>query len=221
MGAPETLLKSPSRGRSWEGEKNKAAERFLKKAPQVVGHEKAENIRITGNFFFCGINFDANARFGLWTRHQKWCHSTEIHVVLHPRLRFGANFLTGSSRGSDSEPNFIRKLLSPPYRNLWASKTTLISEISWKIFWAWSYQGTGSLSSTIPSTPLPQHRRPKNDIVFEIFWKNFRNISFADKGRCSRLSPLNPLQQHEGPKNDTDFQKIFLYSCTARFWRKK
>lgn len=42
MGAPEAFLKSPSRGRSWEGGKYK---------------DLKENL-------FCDVNFDAIARFG-------------------------------------------------------------------------------------------------------------------------------------------------------------
>ena len=46
MGAPEVFLKSPSRGRSREGEKIKSSGRKLL-IPQGVDHGRTENIRVS------------------------------------------------------------------------------------------------------------------------------------------------------------------------------
>lgn len=73
-------------------------------------------------------------RFDLWKRHQNWCHSTKARFCLNflapKRSQLPVSFHTWRQNGA----NFLRNLLSPPYRNLWASKTTLILRFFEKIF---------------------------------------------------------------------------------------
>ena len=60
----------------------------------------------------------------------------------------------------------MRKLLSFPYRNLRASKTTFFLKKSLRLVFAGALRSAGGLSSFSPSTPLPQHCELKNDMVF-------------------------------------------------------
>ena len=140
---PKRILKSPSSGRSWEGEKYKDQ----------------------GEIFFSGVKIDAIARFDLWTRHQNWCQTVEV--------------LDFFFQGSETEPIIWlvrheapirsqyrrRKLLSFPYRNLGASKTTFFLKKFLHLVFAAALRPTEGRSSFSPSAPLPQHWEPKNDMV--------------------------------------------------------
>lgn len=178
--------------------------------PQGVDHGKAKNIRVSGRFFFCDVKIDAIARFGLWMRHEKWCHTADIRVIMLSRLRNGANFLTGSSRGSDSEPDFIRKLLSPPYRNLRASKTTFFSRFLENL-WSVVLAGNGSSFSLISSQPptatwgaKKRHRFSKNLPLLL-----YRTVLKKKVNTRMKLFPSTPVPQHPRPKSKHRIEKLF------------
>ena len=86
--------------------------------------------------FFYGINFDAAARFALWRWHQNWCHSTKTRFRLSFLAPKRSQLPVLSHIWRQNGANFLRNLLSPPYRNLWASKTTLILRFLENIFGA-------------------------------------------------------------------------------------
>lgn len=92
--------------------------------------------------FFYGINFDAATRFALWRWHQNWCHSTKTRFRLSFLVPKRSQAPALSRVWRQNGANFLRNLLSPPYRNLWTSKTTLILRFFENTFWASSLLAT-------------------------------------------------------------------------------
>ena len=75
---------------------------------------------------------------------------------------------------------------------------------------------------------LPHHyrnlRASKTTFIFETSWKYFVATYLPVRGACVCLTSPFPYSNMEGKKKRhpiSHFLKIFLYSCTARFWGKK
>ena len=112
-----------------------------------------------------------------------------------------------------------RKLLSYPYRNLRASKTTFFLKKFLHLFFAAALRPAGGLSSFSPSTPLPQHREPKNDTVFQknfLLYNRSLHPSKNDIQFCFLENFLYYLNNNiKGLENDGElqlFQKVSLLS---------
>lgn len=151
MGALENFLKAPSSGRSREGEKYKASEKTL----------------------FYGIKIDAIVRFGFWRRHQNWCHSDEnlfcFSFLAPKRSQRPVPSLIWRQTGA----NFSQNLLPHPYRNLRASKTTLILKFHEIFYWASCLLVSEACICLTSPFPYSNMKGKKNDILFLTFWKSF------------------------------------------------
>ena len=121
-----------------------------------------------------------------------------MRVIVLSRLRNGANSLAESSRGSDSEPIFPRILLSPLYRNLQASKTTLILKFLEKFFVASYFPVSGACICLASPFPYSNMEGQKTTSYFSLFEK------------LSLLLYRTVLRQ----KVNTGLKNSF-YSCTA------
>ena len=157
MGASEKKLKSLSSGRSWEGEKYKDQGKFSLVTSKLMPQPDSTSEH--------GIKTDA---------------TPQKLSFLHSRLRNGANYLIGSSRGSDSEPNFIRKLLSFPYRNLRASKTTFFLKNFCVAFSPVLFGLPEDFPRFLPPPPYRNIESRKTTRFFRFFRKNF----------CVAFSPM-------------------------------
>ena len=119
--------------------------------------------------FFYGINFDAAARFALWRWHQNWCHSTKTRF----RLSFLApkrSQLPALSRiWRQNGANLSQKLLPHPYRNLWASKTTVILKFLEKFFGASYLPASGACICLASPFPYSNMEGKKTTSYFSLF----------------------------------------------------
>ena len=134
--------------------------------------------------------------------------------------------------------NFLRNLLSPPYRNLWASKTTLILRFLENIFGASYLPASGAcicLASPFPysniegqkttfyfslfenlSTPIPHGFEAKSKHRAEFFLLLlYRNIQSKKVNTASNTFPLLLNSHMRGLENDIElrfFRKVPLLS---------
>ena len=97
---------------------------------------------VSRKIFFYGINFDAATRFALWRWHQNWCHSTKTCFRLSYLAPKRSQLQAPSRIWRQNGANFSQNLLPHPYRNLQASKTTLILRFFENTFWASSLLAT-------------------------------------------------------------------------------
>ena len=145
MGALENFLKAPSGGRSWEREKYEASEKKL----------------------FCGIKIDAIVRFDLWMRRQNWCHSTKTRFCLSFLAPKRSQAPALSRIWRQNGANLSQNLLPPPYRNLWASKTTLILRFFENTFWASSLLATRDCTQLALLPPYSNMKGKKATRIFK------------------------------------------------------
>ena len=152
--------------------------------PQGVDHERTENIRISGkNILLAPKRSQLPVSFRTWRQN-------------------GANFLTGSSRGSDSEPDFTRKLLSPPYRNIGGSKTTYFFLFFEKLLEHHLSRWGKFILAYLLSTPYSNMRGQKTTQILKEFSSILVPHGFEEK------------RKHQ----DETFP---FYSCTATSKAKK
>ena len=122
---------------------------------------------VSRKIFFYGINFDAAARFALWRWHHNWCHSTKARLCLNflapKRSQLPVSFHTWRQNGA----NLSQNLLPPPYRNLWASKTTLILRFFENTFWASSLLATRDCTQLALLPPYSNMKGKKATRIFK------------------------------------------------------
>ena len=124
---------------------------------------------VSRKIFFYGINFDAAARFALWRWHQNWCHSTKTRFRLSFLAPKRSQLPVLSHIWRQNGANFLRNLLSPPYRNLWASKTTLILRFLENIFGASCLLVWGACVCLTSPFPYSNMEGKKTTSYFSLF----------------------------------------------------
>lgn len=108
-------------------------------------------------------------RFDLWKRHQNWCHSTKTRFRLSFLAPKRSQLPVPSHIWRPNGAIFLWNLLSPPYRNLWASKTTLIFETSWKYFVATYLPVRGACVCLTSPFPYSNMEGKKTTSYFSLF----------------------------------------------------
>ena len=145
--------------------------------------------------FFYGINFDAATRFALWRWHQNWCHSTKTRFRLSFLAPKRSQLSVLSHIWRQNGANFLRNLLSPPYRNLLASKTTLILRFLENTFWASSLLATRDSTQLALLPPYSSMKGKKSDTDFQkISLLNYRNLHPSKNDICFLLFFWGGLQ---------------------------
>ena len=135
--------------------------------PQGVDHGKPGKLSLTEKKLFYDIKNDATGPIWPLKRHQNWCHSTKTRFRLSFLAPKRSQLPVLSHIWRQNGANFLRNLLSPPYRNLWASKTTLILRFFENTFWAASLLATRDCTQLALLPPYSNMKGKKATRIFK------------------------------------------------------